>query len=946
MTLSTMILFSSLLSVLPVNKADAATIFINNTASVGYTDNFGGVFVPSTDTAAINVLNPPMFGSFAMLGDPFSPNADSRADTLYISYSLYDHDYAQDTVSLLIYAAGDTVAKTFASNEAQDTGTLFNYAWDGRDDTGTALADGIYKYLLTAANTDGNTSTMSGTVTLDITPPSGSMFINDSATYVNTRTVYITMPAYDNLSGVDTVVISNTSSFASAETRAYSIRQPWILSNDTEPVRTVYLRYYDRAWNASATYSDSIILDAVPPSVIFTSPYDGETDVPKIAVVTAVFNDIMDTSTLNSATFILRSSHNETVIGAISSQISGNTSSVTLASSTALRSAETYTATITTGVKDKAGNSMAAPKSWKFMTISYDIMPPTGTILVNTGALYTNTTTVTLRLTAYDAQSPVTTMFVSNSTFNNASSFAYGETLIWALDPAEGLKKVTVWFEDDAFNLSWPYSDTITLDMTPPGVLWTVPAESQANVHTDLSVRVAFNDTLDTSTINTSAFVFTDSLGSTIPVSITYRAFTNTSVITITPNFYLTAFETYTVTVNAGIRDKSGLSMGMIKSWSFVTGDFVAPAAVEPIKTAQLSATSAEIVWKPVTKNMDGTAFADGDSYVIMRGTSSGGPYYKLGEVNAGDTSYTDTSTPGVIYYYVIRAQDTSGNSSPYWIEVTNTGDVIYRIPRDNSRGTNEEISLDIGISSITVKNPDVNDMFTKIYIPKEASPALYRNTNAYGDDVGIYILRSASEEGQRTRNLGTVISCYEGIPYSVTNTQHVPGFRFASKATLTMRYEVEGGFIKHTNIPAALADKNLSISYWNGIQWVRMGGTVNMSRQTISVATGFLGKFAITAIDVSRFRILSAEPNPFTPHRAPFDKVVFSLVNPDNERVALKIYDLTGAIVYNNEYPAGTVNFEWNGADRTGRPVEDGVYIYQVQAGDKAYTGTIILAK
>ena len=72
----------------------------------------------------------------------------------------------------------------------------------------------------------------------------------------------------------------------------------------------------------------------------------------------------------------------------------------------------------------------------------------------------------------------------------------------------------------------------------------------------------------------------------------------------------------------------------------------------------------------------------------------------------------------------------------------------------------------------------------------------------------------------------------------------------------------------------------------------------------------------------------------------------MFSLVNPDNERVALKIYDLTGAIVYNNEYPAGTVNFEWNGADRTGRPVEDGVYIYQVQAGDKAYTGTIILAK
>jgi len=941
--LSGIIAFSSLLSIFPV-RADAATIFIKNTANVRFTDSLGETYPVATDTAALNVLNVPVFRSVTKLGDPFSPNSDSRADTLYLSYTLYDHDYSQDTVGFFIYSGTDIV-RTFVNNIAQETG-YYSYAWDGRSDTGGILADGIYSYLLTALNADGNTTTVSGTITLDITPPTGNVFINNNAAYTNTFVVIVNLPAQDNLSGVDTVVISNTSSFALAETLPYATKSLWALSTDTETLKTVYVKYYDRAWNVSGIYQDTIILDLLPPKVIFTSPANGETDVPKTAVITAVFDDIMDTSTINTTSFVLRNRRGEAISGTVLTQLFNDTTSATFVPAY-LRSNETYTVTITTTVRDKANNPMASPKVWYFTTIMYDITPPTGTLLINTGALYTNTTTVFLNLKAYDAQSPVTRMYISNSTFGNAIPFDYSETLTWTLDTTEGVKKVSAWFEDDAGNISLPYSDTITLDMTPPSVLWTSPAESEVNVMVNTSITIAFNDILNTGTLNTSTFVITDSLGNTIPAAITYEAFVNTSVVAVKPRFNLTSYETYTVTITTNVKDKSGLAMAVLKSWFFVTGDVMPPAAVEVLRAVPLSDTAVQINWRQVAKNMDGTPYTDARGYAILRSTVSGGPYTKLGWVNATDTAYIDTTiTRGTTYYYIVRAQDTTGNSSPYWIEVTNEGNLIIRIPRDNSRGRNEEIHLNIGTQGISVRYPDINDLLTRIYIPKDAASVLYNNTNPYDDDLGIYILRSSQEEGRKTRNLGTIVSCYEGLPYKVTDVQAVPEIKFPTKVVITMKYEVEGGFIKHTSIPAALASRNLSISYWNGIQWVRLGGVVDITRQTISVATDFTGKFAITALDVSKFTVLSAEPNPFTPHRAPFDKVVFSLVNPDNERVTLRIYDITGTLVYEKEYPAGTVSLEWKGIDRAGRFAEDGVYIYQVQAGEKSYTGTVILAK
>ncbi len=96
-----------------------------------------------------------------------------------------------------------------------------------------------------------------------------------------------------------------------------------------------------------------------------------------------------------------------------------------------------------------------------------DTTPPTGSITINSGALYTNITSVTLNLSASDPSG------VSHMCVSNTASCAAWESFIssksWTLPLGDGLKTVYVWYQDSFGNADIvPYSDSITLDTTVP----------------------------------------------------------------------------------------------------------------------------------------------------------------------------------------------------------------------------------------------------------------------------------------------------------------------------------------------------------------------------------------------------------------------------------------------------------------------------------------------
>lgn len=104
--------------------------------------------------------------------------------------------------------------------------------------------------------------------------------------------------------------------------------------------------------------------DTTPPTVTSTSPADGATDVGIDNAVTVIFSEEMDATTVNESNFTVTIG-GAPVAGTV--LFTGETATFTPASP--FGSKTTYTATVSTGVKDLAGNAMAEDYIWTFTTV-------------------------------------------------------------------------------------------------------------------------------------------------------------------------------------------------------------------------------------------------------------------------------------------------------------------------------------------------------------------------------------------------------------------------------------------------------------------------------------------------------------------------------------------------------------------------------------------------
>ncbi|HEX4351573.1 MAG TPA: S8 family serine peptidase, partial [Polyangiales bacterium] len=107
-----------------------------------------------------------------------------------------------------------------------------------------------------------------------------------------------------------------------------------------------------------------------------------------------------------------------------------------------------------------------------------DTTGPTGSVVVNTDAAATKSTSVVLTINASDP-SGVGTMCIANTT--SCTSFsAFAPSKTWTLTSGDGLKTVTVIVKDSKGNAS-TFSDTIRLDATVPsgGTLSARPSNQQ-----------------------------------------------------------------------------------------------------------------------------------------------------------------------------------------------------------------------------------------------------------------------------------------------------------------------------------------------------------------------------------------------------------------------------------------------------------------------------------
>jgi hypothetical protein len=112
--------------------------------------------------------------------------------------------------------------------------------------------------------------------------------------------------------------------------------------------------------------------DVVAPDVVSTTPANGATGVDPLAAVVVRFSEAMNRSTLSAASLELRRA---STIVPVSIAIGANDDVVTLTPlALPLAANATFTLAVSTGATDRAGNALAAVRTFTFTTASPDTL--------------------------------------------------------------------------------------------------------------------------------------------------------------------------------------------------------------------------------------------------------------------------------------------------------------------------------------------------------------------------------------------------------------------------------------------------------------------------------------------------------------------------------------------------------------------------------------------
>ena len=328
------------------------------------------------------------------------------------------------------------------------------------------------------------------------------------------------------------------------------------------------------------TFTTGVAPDTIPPRVISTDPNNGDSNVLITKTINAIFSKVMNPATINATTFTLR--QGTTAVTGLVTYI-GNTAS--FVPSTSLAYNTTYTATITTGAKDMAGNALVNNYIWSFTTglAPADATPPT---VISTDPANASIGVVISKVISAnfsEAMNPTTintsTFLLSQGTTPIAGTVTYSGTTA-SFSPNSLLTPntlytatITTGAKDLAGNglvSNYVFSFTTglsTADVTPPIVVSTDPPNAAIGVSLSKIIAATFSEAMNPSTINSSTFLLSQG---TTPVAGTV-AYSGTTA-TFTPNVNLLPNTLYTATITTGAKDIAGNALVANYTWTFTTG--------------------------------------------------------------------------------------------------------------------------------------------------------------------------------------------------------------------------------------------------------------------------------------------------------------------------------------------------------------------------------------
>lgn len=407
------------------------------------------------------------------------------------------------------------------------------------------------------------------------------------------------------------------------------------------------------------SFTTGTTADTSAPTVTSTDPANAATGVVLNKKIAATFSDAMDPLTLTTASYRVTGPGATAVAGSVA--YVGTTATFTPSADLAPNT--TYSATLTTGATDLAGNALASSYVWSFTTgTTRDTAAP---LVIATGAYGTsgaisgatglpvnrNSTAtfseamnaLTITTASYTVSGPGATPVAgavtyagTTATFNPIANLApnttYTSTLTTAATDLAGNAL--------ASNYVWSWTTGAATDTTAPTLTSTVPVNVATGVPVNQEITALFSKEMAPSTITNTNFTLMQGL-TPVAGTVSYASAT----ATFAPSSPLAQNTTYTALISNAATDLAGNALasgGVPNPWTFTT----AAALPSP---------------GPALVNLDCAA-----GFAILAGSTvtNTGPTIVNGDLGLSPGSAVTGFPPGTVTGGAIHVNDTLANNA------------------------------------------------------------------------------------------------------------------------------------------------------------------------------------------------------------------------------------------------------------------------------------------
>ncbi|MBI4347635.1 MAG: gliding motility-associated C-terminal domain-containing protein [Elusimicrobia bacterium] len=370
----------------------------------------------------------------------------------------------------------------------------------------------------------------------------------------------------------------------------------------------------------------------------------------------------------------------------------------------------------------------------------------------------------------------------------------------------------------------------------------------------------------------------------------------------------------------------------------FTTGSFGTPSVTvstvahtyKPLEPLGFNVTpapnQAQLAWSPTARFGDGSPFDNPSAppadelqgYRVFRATDACVAPTFLASTTA--VGYTD-NTGGNNYYYRVESYNILG-----------------------STGTTQLVDS-LGMSYF-----GTDDCYTRVVMSNKQTEMFLAANNGYGKDIQLVRRRRPQDVNE------TVLQSAEFRAF-VDGATEVKDFRLPAPITIELHYQTAGGSpVPSTGaIPTAFAtplasQQDLGIFWDNGIEFKKLYGKIDTQGQVVRIDAMNFGVYQLRAMfreqGAPTFDSSNLSSRVITPNGDGLnDVLIITFDNPTNSSVRGRIRDISGRVVAEMK-PALVANtLTWDGM-MNGARVNNGVYLYEIEASGKRYNGTVVAAR